>query len=273
MAELPGTISVYGCPAEELGSGKPAMLAAGAFEGLDVGLTYHAYHATALMEQCTGVRMFECTFTGRPAHAAAGPHTGASALDGVLLTYNNLNALRQFVQDGVRIHGIVSDGGQAVNIVPERAACRLGVRSADPAELERVCARVIECAKAGALASGTTLEIREGMVLDPVRYNAPLAEIVAGNLRALGEPVTAWRSMASTDFGNVSQAVPSVLLSVATWPEAVNFHTHEAAACASQPQALRAMHTAALAMAHSAVDLLTDAEAVARIRAHHTRSV
>jgi amidohydrolase len=271
MAELPGTIKVYGCPAEELGTGKPMMLAAGAFEGLDVGLTYHAYHATALMEQCTGVRLVEFIFTGTPAHAAAGPHAGASALDGVLLTYNNLNALRQFVQDGVRIHGIVSDGGQAVNIVPERAACRLGVRSADPAELDRVCARVIECARAGALASGTTLEIREGMVLDPVRYNAPLAEIVAANLRALGEPVTTWRSMASTDFGNVSQTVPSMLLSVATWSEDVNFHTHEAAACAAQPKALRAMHSAAVAMAHSAVDLLTDAAAVARIRAYHTR--
>jgi amidohydrolase len=271
MADLPGAIKVYGCPAEELGTGKPMMLAAGAFAGLDVALTYHAYHATALMEQCTGVRMYEFVFAGKPAHAAAEPHAGASALDGVLLTYTNLNALRQFVQDGVRIHGIVSDGGQAVNVVPERAACRLGIRSADPTELDRVCARAIECAKAGALASGTTLEVREGMVLDPVRYNPPLAEIVAANLRALGEPVTAWRSMASTDFGNVSQAVPSLLLSVATWPKDVNFHTHEAAVCAAQPRALRAMHTAALAMAQSAVDLLTNATVVARIRAHHTR--
>jgi amidohydrolase len=271
MADLPGAITVYGCPAEELGSGKPMMLTAGAFDGLDVALTFHALHTTALMEQCTGVRMYEFEFTGRAAHAAADQHTGASALDGVLLTYNNLNALRQFVRDGVRIHGIVSDGGQAVNVVPERAACKLGIRSADLAELDRVCARAIECARAGALASGTALTVHEGLVLDPVRYNASLGEALAANLRALGEPATTWRSMASTDFGNVSQAVPSVLFSVATWPAAVNFHTREAAAHAAQPQAMRAMHTAAVAMAHTAVDLLTTPGLLARIRGDHDR--
>lgn len=271
MAGLPGTLKVYGCPAEELGTGKPMMLAAGAFEGLDAALTFHAFHTTALMEQCTGVRMYEFEFTGRTAHAAADQHTGASALDGVLLTYNNLNALRQFVRDGVRIHGIISDGGQAVNVIPERAACRLGIRSADLTELDRVCARVVECARAGALASGTALEVRDGIVLDPVRYNPPLADLLAGSLRALGEPVTTWRSMASTDFGNVSQAVPSVLFSVATWPAGINFHTHEAATCAAQPRALRAMQTAAVAMAHTAVDLLTTPDAVTRVRDHHAR--
>jgi amidohydrolase len=271
MANLPGTIKVYGCPAEELGTGKPMMLAAGAFAGLDATLTYHAFHTTALMEQCTGVRMLEFEFAGRTAHAAADQHTGASALDGVLLTYNNLNALRQFVRDGVRIHGIISDGGQAVNVIPERAACTLGIRSADPTELDRVCARVVECARAGALASGTTLTVREGIVLDPVLYNPPLGDVLAANLGALGEPVTTWRSMASTDFGNVSQAVPSVLFSVATWPAEIGFHTREAAACAARPQALQAMHTAAVAMAHTAVDLLTTPQTVTRIREHHAR--
>ncbi|MDR7417334.1 MAG: M20 family metallopeptidase [Armatimonadota bacterium] len=271
MADLPGAVKVYGCPAEELGSGKPLMLAAGAFDGLDAALTFHAFHSTALMEQCTGVRMYEFEFAGRTAHAAADQHTGASALDGVLLTYNNLNALRQFVQDGVRIHGIVSDGGQAVNVIPERAACTLGIRSADLAELARVCARVIECARAGALASGTTLTVHDGLVLDPVRYNPPLGDALAANLRALGEPVTTWRSMASTDFGNVSQVVPSVLFSVATWPAEVNFHTREAAVCAARPQALRAMHTAAVAMAQTAADLLTHPGLLARIRGHHDR--
>lgn len=271
MSELPGTIKVYGCPAEELGTGKPMMLEAGAFQGLDAALTFHPWHSTALMEMCTGVRMYEFDFTGKPAHAAADQHEGVSALDGVLLTYTNLNALRQFVRDGVRIHGIVSDGGQAVNVIPERAACKLGVRSADLAELDRVCARVVECARAAAMASGTELTIRDGVVLDPVRYNPPLGDAIASNLRALGESVMTWRSMASTDFGNVSQAVPSLLFSVATWPEGVSFHTRAATVCSAQEPALKAMMTAAQAMAMTAVDLLLDGTTLRRIREHHVR--
>lgn len=272
MPQLPGTIKVYGCPAEELGTGKPRMLEAGAFEGLDVALTFHASAATALMEQCTGVRLFEFAFRGRPAHAATDPWAGASALDGVLLTYMNLNALRQFTHDGVRIHGIISDGGDAVNVIPERASCRIGVRSADPAELDRVCARVVECARAGALASATQLEVQDIVRLEPVRYNPPLGELMKANLSEMGQPgVGTWRSMASTDFGNVSQAVPSLLFSVATWPEGIGFHTREAAMCAAQDQALQAMLTAADAMARTAVDLLQDSNAVARVRSAHTR--
>ncbi len=271
MTRLPGTIKVYGCPAEELGTGKPMMLKAGAFSGLDIALTYHAFHSTAVMEGCTGVRMYEFEFTGRPAHAAAEPWTGASALDGVLLTYMNLNALRQFTPDGVRIHGIISDGGQAVNVIPERAICKLGVRSADMAELDRVCARVVECAKAGAMASGTHLKVRETGLLEPVRYNRALGDLVADNLRALGEPVGSWRAMASTDFGNVSQVVPSLLFSVATWPADVAFHTREAATCSAKEQALRAMLTAAQAMARTAVDLLLDPQNITRTREDFAR--
>jgi amidohydrolase len=272
MAGLPGTVAVYGCPAEELGTGKPAMLAAGAFADLDAALTYHAWTGTALMEGCTGVRLFEFRFTGRPAHAAANQHEGASALDGVLLTYTNLNALRQFVRDGVRIHGIVTDGGQAVNIIPERAACTIGVRAAARAELDRVATRVVECARAAALASGTALEVVEGVTLDPVRYNRALGELAEAHLARLGEPTIAWRSPASTDFGNVSQAVPSLLFSVATWPDGVEFHTREAAAAAAKPQALRAMLTAAQAMALVAADLLTDPDALRRVRDDFTRA-
>ncbi|MGH2405457.1 MAG: M20 family metallopeptidase [bacterium] len=267
MAHLPGTIKVYGCPAEELGTGKPMMLTAGAFAGLDAALTYHPWHATALMEECTGVRLYEFAFTGRPAHAAAEPWAGASALDGVLLTYTNLNALRQFTPDRTRIHGIISDGGQAVNVIPERAVCKIGVRSADVAELDRLCARVVECARAGALASGTRLDIRETAFMQPIRYNQALADAVRANLSALGESVGAWRSTVSTDFGNVSQAVPAIFFTVATWPETVAFHTREAAACAAQPQGLNAMLMAAHTMARTAMDLLLDPVAVSRIKA------
>ncbi|MGQ0549056.1 MAG: M20/M25/M40 family metallo-hydrolase [Armatimonadota bacterium] len=271
MPHLAGSIKVYGCPAEELGTGKPMMLDAGAFAGVDVALTYHPWHATALME-CTGVRLYEFAFSGRPAHAATEPWSGASALDGVLLTYTNLNALRQFTPDRTRIHGIVTEGGQAVNVIPERAVCKIGVRSADVAELDRLCARVVECARAGALASGTRLEITETAFMKPLKYNRALGDIVRANLGALGESVGSWRSTASTDFGNVSQAVPAMLFSVATWPKTVSFHTHEAAVCAAQPQGLNAMLIAAHAMARTAADLLVQPDTVRRIKDDYARA-
>ncbi|MDR7482149.1 MAG: M20 family metallopeptidase [Armatimonadota bacterium] len=269
MPALPGTVRVFGCPAEELGAGKLRMLDAGAFAGLDVALTFHPWHATALMRACTGLRLFDLIFRGRAAHAAEEPWRGASALDAVLLTWTNLNALRQFIGDGARIHGIVTDGGQAPNVIPERAACTVGVRAADLRALERIAQRLLRCAQAAAMAADVELEVRELQRLAPVRHNAMLGAMVAANLHALGESVGEWRAMASTDFGDVSQAVPAVLFAVGAWPPDVAFHTREAAACAGGDQAMRAMLVAAQTMARTALDLLTDGTVVAAVRAEH----
>jgi amidohydrolase len=263
---LPGTVTVYGCPAEETGRGKVAMLEAGAFAELDAALTFHAHDVTSIMWKSTGIRELRFRFTGTAAHASSDPWAGASALDGVLLTYQNVNALRQFVRDGVRIHGIVTEGGQAFNTVPERAECQLAVRSADGAELERVVRRVIECAQAARLASGTELTIEHGISLDPVRPSGPLAEVVRSALEALDQSVEEWIALPSTDFGNVSCRVPSLLFSVKTWPAGTAFHTREAAALAGEPAAFEAMMTGVRAMARSAGDLLASPGLVRRAR-------
>ncbi len=269
MERLPGTIKVFGCPAEETGQGKPALLAAGVFEGVDVALTFHAWHSTAVMTQCNGLQQFEFVFRGRAAHAATDPWAGASALDGVLLTYQNLNALRQFVRDGVRIHGVVTEGGLAANVIPERAACRVAVRAVDRVELERVVGRVLDCAHAAALASGTELSVERVATMDPVRFNRPLAQLHAANLGALGEQVGEWRALASTDFGNVSQRLPALLFSLAAWPESVAFHSREAAEAAGQPLAYVAMQKAATGMAMTAVDVLTQPDVLSPIQSLH----
>jgi amidohydrolase len=255
---LAGTVRVFGCPAEETLSGKPAMLDAGAFEGTDVALTFHANDATTIMTSCTGHRELELSFSGRPSHAASAPWEGASALDGVLLTFQNVNALRQFVRDGVRIHGIVTDGGQAANVIPAHASCRLCVRSTDLDELERVAARVLDCARAGALASNTELSVERGAATEPVRVDESLASVLRGNLEGLGERVVEWQAMASTDFGNVSRVIPSTLFSVKTWPLGTAFHTEEAARAAGREAAFEAMLKGGLAMALTAVDVICD---------------
>lgn len=258
LADLPGTVKVFGCPAEEIGVGKPAMLDAGVFDGVDVGLTFHAHDTTSVMTSSNGVRQWTFEFHGKASHSATDPWQGINALDGVLMTYQNLNALRQFVRDGVRVHGIVTHGGDAFNVVPEKASCQIAVRSTARDELGRVAGRALDCANAAALATGTRLHVTEGPAMDPVRYNDPLAGALTANLEQLGEQVTDWPALASTDFGNVSCAVPALLFSVATWPEGVAFHTREAAEHAGKTPAFDAMLTGARAMALTAVDLMTD---------------
>lgn len=272
LANLPGTVKVFGCPAEETGVGKPAMLEAGAFEGVDVGLTFHAHDTTSVMTSSNGVRQWSFEFQGKASHSATDPWRGINALDGVLLTYQNLNALRQFIRDGVRIHGIVTHGGDAFNVVPERASCQIAVRSTGKDELERVASRTLECADAAALATGTRLHIIEGQTLDPVSYNAPLAQNVTRNLEQLGEHVTDWPALASTDFGNVSCVLPALLFSVATWPAGVAFHTREATERAGQNEAFEAMLTGARAMALTAIDLMTDSALLNAVKETHARA-
>jgi amidohydrolase len=253
---LPGVIKVFGCPAEETGVGKAAMLERGVFAGTDAALTFHANDVSSVVTRSTAIHELCFTFSGRPSHAATAPWDGASALDGVLLTYQNVNALRQFVRDGVRIHGIVTHGGDAFNVVPESASCRLAVRSADATELARVVQRVTECARAAALASATTLAISTGMRVESVKLNAPLAGLVRASLNSLGEPCEDWDLLGSTDFGNVSAVLPAVLFSLATWPRGTAFHTREAATAAGEPRAFEAMLKAARLMARASVDLL-----------------
>lgn len=253
---LAGVVKVFGCPAEETGDGKAAMLERGSFAGVDAALTFHANDRACVLRRSTAIEELQLTFTGRPSHAAAAPWDGASALDGVLLTYQNVNALRQFVRDGVRIHGVVTHGGDAFNVVPERASCVLAVRSSDAQELGRVVDRVVDCARAAALASGTTLSLETGTRVEAVRFNLPLACVVRDCLAELGEDAGDWDLLASTDFGNVSQVVPSLLFSLPTWPPGTAFHTHEAARYAGEPAAFAAMLKAARLMALAGAELL-----------------
>ena len=124
---------------------------------------------------------------------------------------------------------------------------------------------------AGALASGTELSVEKGMSLDPVRFNAPLAGLVRRNLRDEGEQVEDWPALASTDFGNVSSRIPSVLFSVATWPRGTAFHTHEAVAFAGEQKAFDAMLAAARVMALTAADLFGNPELVSEAKLEHSK--
>ncbi len=271
MAHLPGSISVLGTPAEEyLGQveGKVRLLEAGAFDGVDAALMVHPQYANRVLGGDLGFVACELTFAGRPAHAAADPWHGANALDGLLLTFNNVNALRQHLQPDIRIHGIITDGGQAPNIVPERAAARLMVRADSLDKLEAAFARLEDCARAGALASGTEVTISRTTTVYNSRLNPTLNRLIAENLGRLGEPLdeTPYQMSGSSDFGNVSQALPAAMFLVHTHPPGTPWHSAEVARLSGEPLALHGMVVGAKALAGVAIDLLADREAMARMK-------
>jgi amidohydrolase len=267
VADLPGAVVYYGTPAEEGGGGKILMLERGAFAGVDVALQYHAGDHTSVATGCLAVQTVALSFTGRPAHAAAAPWNGQNALDGVILTFNAIGALRQQIRPDARIHGIVTDGGQAVNIIPEHAAAAFGVRSPDGAYLRDLIARVEACARAAAAATGTTLAISRGLLHDSLRYVPALADAVRRNARDLGFEMTERFVGASTDLGNLSQAVPTVSYTLPTCPPGVGMHTREALEASAAEIGLAGMMNDARVMVMTAIDLLASPELLERIRA------
>ncbi len=270
LPDLPGTIAYYGTPAEEGGGGKILMLERGAFAGLDAAIAYHAGDHTSVATGCLAVQRLEFTFAGRPAHAAAAPWKGVNALDAVILTFTAVNALRQQIPPEARIHGIITDGGQAVNIIPERAAMALGVRSPDGASLCALIDRVEACARAAAEATGTRLEASRGLMFDSLKFIPALADVVKQNARAMGFEMTDRYVGASTDLGNLSQAVPTVSYTLPTAPLGVGMHTREALEAGASEIGLVGMMNDAKLMVMTAIDLLASPEIVERVRMEFT---
>jgi amidohydrolase len=265
LDRLPGTVSVIGTPAEEyLGQveGKLKLLEAGAFKDVDVALMIHPQYANRVLGGDLGFVACEFVFTGRPAHAAADPWNGANALDGLLLTYNNINALRQHLQPGIRVHGIITDGGQAPNIIPQRASASLMVRADTPEKLEAAYTRIEDCARAGALASGTEVTISRTTTVYNSRINPTLNRLAVENFGQLGKAVdeAPYTMGGSSDFGNVSQVVPAAMFLVETHPAGTPWHSAEVARLSGEDAALQGMITGAKVLAGVTIDLLADAD-------------
>jgi amidohydrolase len=268
---LVGTVELLGTPAEEGGGGKVKMLAAGAFEGVDAAMMFHPFDRDLIAHVGLACVWVELRYHGRPSHAAIAPWEGASALTACLETFRLIDGQRVHFRDGVRVHGLVTDGGQAVNIIPERAAAQFSVRARDLEELTRVQAIVERCARGAALASGVevAITVREGY--QSVVNNMAMARRFGAHLSALGRaPAESDDTVGagSTDMGDVSHAVPSIhpWLAICGKGE-TTCHQHAFAACAGSERGAAAMLMAAKAMAQTAADVLTDAglrEAVRR---------
>jgi len=272
--DLRGTVRLYGTPAEERGAGKVKLLDAGLFRDVDAAMMFHPADHDVADPLMLALSVLHLEFRGTAAHAAAAPSMGVNALDGLLLGWSAMSALRQLVRVDSRIHGIITDGGQAANIIPERAAAMIVVRSGDPAYLPELRERVLACFQGAARATGATLVHEWGESMDRVTTNPPLGAAFAANAAALGRPMGPRRpgeTSGSTDMGNVSSAVPSIHPFINITSERVPWHSHAFAAAAREPAALEAMHLAAKALAFTAVDVLTRPELLREAKEAHAR--
>ena len=273
LENLPGRVMVIGTPAEEGGGGKIRMLDAGGFEGVDAILSSHpSSNRTVIptdipMGESWSLAMvgYRYIFHGKAAHAAAAPHEGINALNGVIHLFTGIDALRQHLRDDVRIHGVITDGGRAPNVVPEFAAANFMLRCRDRDYLsDVVVGRVRQAAEGAAAMTGSRLEVEEYYPFyENVRPNAVIAGLLLNNAALAGlnldEPLPGRQgSAASTDFGNVSQAMPAYELRYAVSEQPVASHSREMAETAASEYAFSAAINVAKALTLTACDLLLD---------------
>jgi amidohydrolase len=262
---LPGRVRYLGTPAEERFGGKEIMARTGAFDGVDAAMMVHPSNLDLVTMPCIAVSEVEVVYHGLSAHASAMPYRGLNALDAVITAYQAIAQLRQHIRQTERIHGIITEGGLAANIVPERAACRFYVRAADAHALKLLKERVHACFEAGALATGCRAEIVWGATdyLD-MKTNWPMAKAFARNLEALGRTLFPLGDLppgyaGSTDMGNVSHRVPSIHPMLAVAPENVIIHNPEFTRWAASEKGDAAVLDGAKSLAFTAIDLMTDA--------------
>jgi amidohydrolase len=269
---LPGRVRVLGTPAEERGGGKEVMARQGAFDGVDAALMIHPSALNLVNMPCICMAEVDVRFRGQAAHAAAMPERGINALDALVIAYQGIAALRQHIKAEERLHGIITDGGQAPNIVPETAAGRFYARAADAEALAVLKRRVEGCFQAGASATGSSVEIEWCDVdyLD-IRFNAPLAERFQENAERLGREFFPYDRLpagiqGSTDMGNVSQRVPSIHPMLAAAPIHCTIHNPEFAKWAGSEMGDSAALDGAKALAMTAIDFLCDEDLQQRTR-------
>ncbi len=259
-----GEVVFLGTPAEEGGGGKIRMIDAGLFEGLAAAMMFHPFDRDILAHPALASVWLAMTFRGAPAHAAAAPHDGCSALTACMDTFRLIDGQRVHFRDGVRVHGYVTNGGQAVNIIPELAACEFSVRGRTVEELARVRAIVERCAAGAAMASGVKVEIvaREGY--RDMRNNMTMARRFGAHLESgsSGRKVRETDDRVgagSTDMGDVSHVVPSIhpYLAIVDENEAL-CHQHRFAAASASDRGLNTACDAAKALARTAVEVLSD---------------
>lgn len=302
--KLPGTIKVFGTPAEEILIGKTFMIMAGAFKDTDVVLSWHPDDKNQI---CNGTRLAlsatEVEFFGKTAHAAASPWLGRSALDAMELFEHAMSLMREHIHPTARIHRVIKDGGKVANIIPDYSKVQVWLRDRDIQSVEEMIGRMRKAADGAALGTETKAKVSVlASVRDPIS-NAVLGRVMQKELERVGPPkfdekdqafakalqkeVGAEQaglatqvigfgpnhgSTASSDIGEVSAAVPLAELNVAARPLGTASHHWSQTSCAAHPLGFKGMEVAAKVLGASLVDLLTDPKAVAAAKEEFAKS-
>lgn len=278
IEEAGGEVVVFGTPAEEggpNGSAKGSLVKHGLLEGIDAAFMIHPSGKTGLTGPTLAVDPLDFHFYGQAAHASGSPEKGINALDSVILLYNGINALRQQLPGDVRIHGIITHGGDAPNIIPDYASARFFIRAATWARCEEVSAKVRKIAEGAALATGASYKIErfQNEVHDFV-LNSTLDTILGEELELLGEVVhkEKGKGIGSTDAGNVSHVTPTAHPYIKIGADDLIAHTHEFRDAAGSARGDQALVTGAKALALAGYRLLVDGELLAQVKGDFERA-
>ncbi len=260
--KLGGEAILLGTPAEEGGGGKIKLIDAGAFEGVAAAMMFHPFDRDLLAHPALANAYLALDFHGRPSHAAAAPHQGRSALTACMDTFRLIDGQRVHFKDGVRVHGFITRGGEAVNIIVEDAACEISVRARDVTELERVKKIVERCARAAAMASDVSVNVHARAGYRDMRNNMSIAKRFGVHFAELGRKPRDWDSRVgagSTDMGDVSHVVPSIHPYAAVVDEGGPLiHTREFADATKSERGIETALVVSKAMARTAAEIMHD---------------
>ena len=263
--ELPGEIVFLGTPAEERGSGKQIMIDDGLFEGVDAALLYHPCDRSHVESFPLASEDATVVFHGLQAHAASDPWKGKNALDAMIQLFTSVGLWRQQLRTTARVHGIITEGGTAANIIPERTAAWFMIRADDQAYYDEMKARFTTMAEAAALATGTTAEVTYSGGATTMRNNGPLVERFRANMAAYGiDDMGDDPNAGSTDMANVSWVVPTIHPELAMCEEGVAGHSIAFRDAAVTPRADETTLLAATLIAQTAIELFQDPALVER---------
>lgn len=275
--EIGGTIRVYGTPAEETKGAKVPMAAAGLFDDVDIAMMAHPYHTYEKSGSSLAMDAIQFEYFGKSAHAAASPYEGINALDAILLLFQSIGALRQQLRSHARIHGIITEGGKAPNIIPDYAAAQFYIRSANRPYTDEVVQKVLRCAEGAALQTGCTMKWSNyEFSYDELITNRVLSDLFTKNLTSMGiaeDMIETGKDHGSLDLGNVSRHCPTIHPYVKVVDERHMLHTKEFRDLAMLPRAFEGMLLAAKVLAFTAYDVIVNPDLLRSIREEFERSI
>lgn len=268
LDDIGGRVVALGTPAEETNGAKVPMAEQGIFNDIDVAMILHPAGESFESGDSLAMDAIQFTYHGRTAHAAAAPHEGINALDAVIQLFNGVSALRQHVKDDVRIHGIISKGGVAANVIPDLAQAQFYVRSADRGYLDEVVQKVKNIAHGAAQMTGATLDIENyELSYDNMVTNQALSDAFTENMKLAGvNDIKPKESGGSIDMGNVSHVVPAIHPYIGLEKPGLVAHTKEQADLTISEVGRRVLLKGVLALALTGYDVLTKPELLAEIK-------